>query len=97
MSREFGGGHGYFHDRIQQCVEDLESSQNENTRRWIPFFKEFHKVAYALSSFEAGDWSEAGYILQMIKSRDVLKQEFEKIEKHIDLYEDVIWRALEID
>lgn len=99
MSREFGeqGGYGYFHDRIEQCVDDLKSAHNENARKWLPFLKEFHKVAYAISSLEAGDWNEAGYILQMITSMSILKEEFEKLEKHVDLYKEIIRRVTLFD
>jgi hypothetical protein len=92
MSREFGEycQCGYFHDRIDSCIDDLRTEGRENSAMWIPLLKEFHKVAYALSSFEAHDWSEANYILQMIKSLPVLKKELEKIEKRIGLYESVM-------
>ena len=78
MSREFGSNRAeFFHDKIRACIEDIEDEGTyPQTLGLLPLFKNLYEIAYAISSLEAGDWSEAD-------ANKAIKRHLNKIKKSL--------------
>ena len=82
MSGEFGEyDGGYFHDRINICVEDLQDAELESSRLWGVALEAFAPVARSISWAEAGDSSEERILHSSMEARDYYRAESERIAR----------------
>jgi hypothetical protein len=95
MSREFGSDmSGYFHTQIQFAADDCESGNDELTRLWGEWFREFYHIAYAIASSEACDSGPDFPIYETIQAMPKLKKIMKCIENYTMPYQDVMRRAV---
>lgn len=97
MSREFGeyGSSGYFHEKIRSALRDLQNEANyEFHKKFIPLFQELHKIAYAISSVEAGDSGLYRSVMETIDKLPKMKKALEELEIYIEPYSDVAREAV---
>ena len=96
MSREFGNGQYFFHEKIRGAKEDLiEESRNNFHAQFIPLLDELYELAYAISSVEAGDSCEDRSIFKAMESVPKMIEILKNIdEKELSKYRRVAEEAV---
>ena len=85
MSREFGSYEGgYFHQQIDTAASDCAEGRDELTRLWGEVLREFHPIAYAISSSEASDRSEEHSIATTARHLEFVEEKVARVREYID-------------
>lgn len=85
MSREFGECIcGYFHNKIESAAHDLEDAHYSLHKKLIPVLDSLYKIAYAISSVEAGDSGEERSIEAFKEHIPFMILQLEGIDRHIN-------------
>lgn len=99
MSREFGeylSSCGYFHNKVESIKNDLvEHSRVDIHAELIPTLDILYKIAYAISSVEAGDSGQSRSVLVMMEEIPRMIESLKKVDSKLDVYRDVVKRAIE--
>ena len=96
MSREFGNYYGgYFHDKIQNALTDLEQEAGTGFHKeFIPLFESLYEIAYAISSVEACDSSLSRSIITTIDELPKMMKTLKNLEKSVEVYQQVSRNAI---
>lgn len=99
MSREFGDEHyyskGFMHERVRQAAEVCWGSRSELTQTFGQLLDELAEVAYAISTAEAGDSTEAYPILETIERLPLIRRRVDALDAFVANYRDVAKRAVQ--
>lgn len=85
---------GYFHQRIDQCADDALAGQDEITKLWGAFLKEFSHIAYAIASSEACDSGVEYPIMETIERSKALYEKLDAIRSYTRPFQDCMNKAV---
>ena len=95
MSGEFGSYEGgYFWYQMENASIDCLKSDNDITKLWGEFLKEFAPIARAISWFEAADSGVDYPIEESMKRLPELKKRLDDIQKYVTPFEAIAKQAV---
>lgn len=97
MSGEFGSyKNGYFWYQMQIAAMDCLEGDEEITKLWGEFLREFEPIAKAISWCEAGDSSVSYPICTTMNALPRLKRRLADIEKYLEPFQAVADEAVRL-